>query len=245
MPDTRHYPRAPISEAIIDLRVAARDGLNIADLESVRKDEEAAYPESSPLEVALTTLKVGPGVAASATSEHVGYRFVSADRKVICLSQKAGFTLSHLAPYDHWESFRDEARRLWRIYRTQARPAKVKRLAMRYINRIDIPAKQVELKDYFQTLPQISPALPQTLSGFFLQLRLPQPDLHGQVLINQTITPPAVEGAISVVLDIDLFRDNEVPQEETALWEAFEGLRTRKNEIFEACITDQSRELFQ
>ncbi len=245
MPDTRHYPRAPISEAIVDLRVAARDGLNMADLESVRKGEEAAYPESSQLMVAIGTWKVGPGVAASATSEHAGYRFVSADKKVICLSQKAGFTLSHLAPYDHWESFRDEARRLWQIYRTQTRPAKVERLAIRYINRIDIPGKQVELKDYFQTLPEISPALPQTLSGFFLQLRLPQPDLHGQVLINQTITPPAVKGAISVVLDIDLFRDNDVPQDETALWEVFERLRTRKNEIFEACITNQSRELFQ
>jgi uncharacterized protein (TIGR04255 family) len=245
MHETRRYPRAPISEAIIDLRVSPRDDLNMGDLEAIRMGEEAAYPETSPLMVAKSTLKVGSGVAASASSEQAGFRFASENKKLICLPQKQGFTFSRLAPYEHWQPFRDEARRLWQLYRSQAQPTTVERLAVRYINRIDVPGNAVELKEYFQTRPEISPELPQSLSGFFLHLRLPQHDLHGQVLINQTIAPPTVEGAISLVLDIDLFRDDDVPQDETAIWETFESLRRRKNEIFEACITDKSRELFQ
>ncbi|MFN5625028.1 MAG: TIGR04255 family protein, partial [Planctomyces sp.] len=51
-------------------------------------------------------------------------------------------------------------------------------------------------------------------------------------------------GCTSVVLDIDLFQDHALPNDEAELWKCFEALHDRKNEIFEACITDAARELF-
>ena len=78
-----------------------------------------------------------------------------------------------------------------------------------------------------------------------MQLCLPQLDLSGQVLINQTIIPPPRENVVSVVLDIDLSSDRNVPDTEESIWEHFEKLHLRKNEIFEACITDKTRRLFE
>ena len=69
-------------------------------------------------------------------------------------------------------------------------PEAIERLAVRYINRIDVPSPGIDLKQYFRTSPEISPDLPQELSGYFMQLTLPQPDLGGAVLINQAIIPP-------------------------------------------------------
>ena len=78
-----------------------------------------------------------------------------------------------------------------------------------------------------------------------MQLQLPFPQIRGTAIINQTIVPPAREGTVVVVLDIDLFREQEVPQSEELIWEYFEQLHRTQNEIFEACITDETRRLFE
>jgi uncharacterized protein (TIGR04255 family) len=46
-------------------------------------------------------------------------------------------------------------------------------------------------------------------------------------------------------LDIDLFRTENIPGREQDLWECIESVRELKNSIFETCITDASRRLFE
>jgi uncharacterized protein (TIGR04255 family) len=75
-----------------------------------------------------------------------------------------GFAMSRLAPYENWNAVRDEARRLWDIYRSIAKPSKLIRLAVRYINRIDMPLPLGDFKDYLRTVPDVSPDLPQGLA---------------------------------------------------------------------------------
>jgi uncharacterized protein (TIGR04255 family) len=239
------YSNAPITEAIIDLRVKPREGLTMQIVESVRDGEEAAYPEVRKLNIARGELEIGERVAASAVQQQVGISNISPDKKQVFQSRTDGFTFSRLAPYETWDPFRNEARRLWTLYRERVRPTEVCRLAVRYVNRFDLPGTRVELKDYFRTTPEISSDLPQVMNGFFFRVVLPQEDLNGQVLINETIIPPAKPDVLSVVLDIDLFRDIEVPNDEESIWGFFEKLRARKDEILEACITDRAKELIR
>jgi uncharacterized protein (TIGR04255 family) len=243
----RHYAKAPITEAIIDLRVQPRDGLSLDNLEHVAASLRQAYPKHDKTYEVAGMMAVLPGVSASATAQQrqTGFKLTSVDGKQIWQSRFDGFTFSRLAPYDSWRPFRDEAHRLWQAYRQVASPLAISRLAVRYINRIDIPAQSVDLKQYFRTSPEVAPDLPQQLAGFFMQLRIPQDDLKSLLLVNQTIIPPAQEGVVSVVLDIDLFRDIEIPSEEDAIWRFFDELHDRKNQIFEACITDETRRLFE
>lgn len=247
MSRTRHYSRAPITEAIIDLRVAPRAEVTLEELARVAAGEEAVYPKKEKTFEAMGRMEVGAGQSASASANYreTGFKFTSEDGRLIFQSRIEGFTLSRLAPCERWEPFRDEARRLWKRYREHAGPDRIVRLAVRYINRIDVPADGIDLKQYFRTFPEVSPDLPQQLTGFFMQLRIPQADLPGEALINQTIIPPAREGVSSIVLDVDLFRDKDAPGEEDAIWTFFETLHSRKNDIFEACITDRTRELIQ
>ena len=246
MDTTRRYANAPITEAIIELRVDPRADLSFDDLQTLRPAMEESYPTMTPTHAATGLMEVRPGASASASASHqqTGLKFLTTDEKCICQFRKIGMVFSRLAPYERWEPFRDEARRLWTMYREMTQPRRVTRLAVRYINRIDIPNHSVDLKQYFRTSPEISSDLPQNLTGFFMQLRIPQEDLDGQVLINQTIIPPDREGVISVVFDLDLFRAEDIPEGEEEIWSFFETLHARKNEVFEACITDKTRKLF-
>lgn len=241
----RHYTHAPITEAIIDLRVELPDGKTVTDLEVVYRGLEAAYPTKKNRALAVVHGKFGPqGAAAAASSKHIGFLFISKDGRYIFQARLDGFTMSRLAPYEKWEPFRDEARRLWNVYRSIAKPTRVTRVAVRYINRLDLPLPVGDLKDYLRTVPEVSPALPQHLAGYFTQLKIPLEDIKSLLVVNQAIIEPARPGVVSIVLDNDIFRVDELPADEESLWGFFEVLRTRKNTVFEACITDKARDLF-
>lgn len=116
---------------------------------------------------------------------------------------------------------------------------------MRYINRLDLPLPVKELKDYLRTVPDVSSDLPQALAGYFMQLRIPLEDVKSLLVVNQAIIDPAKPGVASVALDNDVFRVDDLPTDEPGIWDSFDVLRNRKNDVFEASITDKTRELFE
>ena len=77
-----------------------------------------------------------------------------------------------------------------------------------------------------------------------MQLTIPHPDIECVALLNQALIEPRQPGLASIILDIDLFRQENVPQDEKEMWDFFEVLHDRKNDVFEACLTDKARELF-
>ncbi len=64
------------------------------------------------------------------------------------------------------------------------------------------------------------------------------------VLLKQLIVPAAMPECVSVVLDIDAFQTDLNITDDREAWNKLERLRELKNEVFEACITNQTRRLF-
>jgi len=157
-----------------------------------------------------------------------------------------GFSFSRLEPYEDFDKLKSEARRLWNIYREVARPTKVTRLAVRYINQLNLPGNKVEPEDYLNAYPYVSERLPDELRSigpFLMNLQLLQDDLKGVLVFNQALAAPKKPDTVSIVLDFDLSVSDPPVTNEQELWEFFERLRQRKNEYFEAFITDKTREL--
>jgi uncharacterized protein (TIGR04255 family) len=239
-----HYENAPITEALIDIRVelpsSARE---IEDLQALHERVKSRYPGKKKRMYVQGQFSAGDEVGASATQTLMGFSFSSEDGKQVFQARRDGFTFSRLRPYGSWPELRDEARRLWDIYGEMLNPTKVRRVAVRYVNQIDIPLALIDCKDYFRTTPEVSPELPQGLSSFFMQLQFPQTDFGGFLILTEAAVPPPNPDTSSVILDIDVFKEADLVSVEEA-WELLEILRNRKNEFFEGCITDRTRELF-
>src|SRR5438445_13384 len=135
----QRYGNAPITEAIIDIAVTPRAGLTLDMLEQMHAGEMAAYPAKKNRGIAEGRLELGERVAATAVQHQTGFAFLSADQKRIFQARLGGFTFSQLAPYQGWEALCTEARRLWAVYRALTQPADILRVAVRYINRLDLP----------------------------------------------------------------------------------------------------------
>jgi len=70
------------------------------------------------------------------------------------------------------------------------------------------------------------------------------PEVEGQVIVNASTIPSPLIDHASLLLDIDLFREQALPQKDEDIWELFGLLRRQKNVLFESFITDRARELF-
>jgi len=244
MGKSRIYSQAPIAEAIIDIRADLPKTVTVADLERCCTGQEAAYPTRSALNQATGQIQLGPSFSTTTQTRPLGYICTAADQKRSFQARLDGFTMNRLAPYTNWEGFRDEARKVWEAYRAAVSPEKVTRVAVRYINRLDLPQPVMDLKDYFRTFPEVSADLPQPAGGgFFMQVVIPQEDIRSVVILTEAATEEPGPNLSSIILDIDLFRTVDIPLDDEGVWGLFETLRRRKNEIFEACITDRTREL--
>lgn len=252
MPDRTHYSRAPIIEATIDLRTEQGSDLTVDDLAALGEKLAQEYPEQGSEHLYSGRIQADetgyPQLDSS--HQHVGYTYVSKGSQRILSAKLDGFSFSIHAPYDRWETFRDEARRLWDLYKSVSVPESVTRIALRYINRIDVPnADNVNLGDYLRVYPAVSQDWPGqgNMQSFFMQIQLWQDDLGCWTVINETPETPPDEETGSIRLDFDIFREEfESPwdtDDDSGIWQFLEQLHERKNAFFEASITDQTRRL--
>jgi len=241
-----HYRNAPITEALIDIRVVVPAEFRFEQLQGIKDLVANEYPREETFTMAMATISFGSEVQSSTQQKKVGLKLWSVDDKQVFQARLDGFTFSRLEPYETWERLRDEARRLWDIYRGFVKPTRITRVAVRYINQLNLPGDRAEPEDYFKTFPYLTPDLPKELRNFgpfVMSLHLPQPDLRGMLVINEASAQPKRPDTLSVILDIDLFVEQPGVTDEASLWEFFQKLRDRKNLYFEACITDRTREL--
>jgi uncharacterized protein (TIGR04255 family) len=82
--------------------------------------------------------------------------------------------------------------------------------------------------------------------GFFMRLDVPLTSINARLILNQAMLPPASPEpeSVSVLLDSDVV-SGSAPADDQEIWRRFEILRKAKNDVFEACITNLTRELFQ
>jgi uncharacterized protein (TIGR04255 family) len=247
MQTQKHYNKAPITEAIIDFRVTLPEGLTIERLKDIYAVVSDQLPTMEPFYRGIGAISYKPGSSfeVNASEQQIGFWFRSEDNLHTLQASLEGFTFNRLAPYESWDSFSTDAKTYWKAYKKICEPIQITRISVRFVNQLNIPiAQPIELKDYLKTMPEASPLLPQNaVQAFYMQLQIPQYDLDSMLVINEAIAPPIRHDTVSVILDIDLFRQQVWEGDEREVWDFLEQLHVRKNEVFEASITDKTREL--
>lgn len=254
MPERKHYEHAPIVEALINIQVKSPEEpvperlIEFADLLQERFHERREILESSTRfqtdRQNIRNLSVSQMVSA--------IRLDNPKTHQVVIAGAAAFTFSLLAPYSQWETLKDAARREWEHYVTVFKPEQVTRIAVRFINRLDLPGSLHEVLEYVRIFPALPPKLPGgKVNAYVIQLESPQDDLEAMLVINSgRVAPPSEQpDALSILLDIDLFRDlSDKPwklADDEPVWQYLEQLHVRKNEVFESCITDKMREMIR
>jgi uncharacterized protein (TIGR04255 family) len=233
-----HLRNAPIAEAVIDFRVVRQEQVSaeaFADLGSSIGEQYTKTGSIQSIEARFGVIHGKPS-GASQIQTDLGIRYESTTE--IVQFRVDGFTFSKIAPYTTWEEVSVEAFRLWEIYVDAAKPRQVSRVAVRYINQMQLPAVK-DLGEYLTAPPQLPEPIPQTVRDFLTRVNVRDDRRNASAVIVQALEPQIDPKTISLLLDIDAFREMNEKSDDPGLVLVFEHLRELKNDIFFASITEK------
>lgn len=240
------YPilkNAPITEALIDLRVKLPSEIDVKKVDFIHESIKEQYPIKQEQRIAEFRIDTVPSQEL-VKSFFSGYRYISSDKKQILQARLDGFTFSRLHPYIKWEELRDEAYKLWLLYRDITSPELITRVALRYINKLNIPIPIRDFGDYLTAPPIVPPGLPQGVGSYFTRVVIYEPAIGAHAIITQALEQMVNEIA-PIILDIDVFKVRPEGIEEKDAWGMIERLRHFKNQIFFKSITKRLKEMYE
>lgn len=247
MVEIRHLSNAPITEAVIDFRVKNTNSeLLQKSLNMLKEKLGSQYPKVQEPRGIQAEFQFREGEltipSAKDTGFH-GYFFISQDGLNIVQFRLDGFTFNRLKPYTSWEKIYPEALSVWKLYIQVAKPEYVIRVALRYINHLQIPLPIKDFSQYLTAPPNI-PNIPLStnynLRGFLTRLLLYESQLNLEATITQTLEPSIESSVAIIILDIDAFKTAEFNPEDADIHKTLNVLREMKNKLFFGSITEET-----
>jgi uncharacterized protein (TIGR04255 family) len=245
----RVYKYPPIEEALCEFRFV-NDAEWDPMLPLVFRDQiKESYPgkpvQRTPLEANLRAGSDQAGASFLLKQELGRIQFPSEDGKALVSIGPNVLSAHMLRPYQRWEEFRPRIEEALSKYSSTLPCDGVRRIGLRYINKIEIEnAGSLDLNKYF-TVPPMSPqGFPTRITSFITRTEHIYDDEPIKLILTFTDTS-AKEGYAAFLLDLDLvweFGDNPIPAEEAM--NRVDTLRERERDAFEQLITDNSREMF-
>ena len=246
----RKLAHPPIVEAVIDIDCDLPPALALPAIEKPARDSfSSVYPKFR-----VVVLQGGVGIAQktdvplkfSVRQGLHGFQFLSEDEKQLVQVRTQGFSFNRLAPYTTLDDYLPEVERTWRLFVQLATPIQIRRVRLRYINRIRLPTVrgQVDLDDYLKVGPTLPDEERLTLVSFVNQTVAVERDTGNQVRTILT-SQPEEQDQLPFILDIEASRQ-EAAEPENWDWIAarIESLRSLNNRVFRDTLTDKCLELF-
>ncbi|WP_263458901.1 TIGR04255 family protein [Bathymodiolus japonicus methanotrophic gill symbiont] len=243
---TTNYLRPPITEAVIEVRV--NHTLKEENVNKIVKKLQSIYPNKSTvnnLSINITPQPEG-GDQLNVNSRPEAYHLVSDDQINIAIVSSNSLAVSQLAPYQGWEAIHKNFVEAWKIWKRVSSSHPISRIGVRYINRIDIPLqdeKKIDLEEYLTFNPQVPILSDLPMVAYLMQITQPIDSLWSVNITSKGIQSPLVNN-LSLLLDVDVFRTKDILLSDEGLWEAINEARSIKNDIFDKCITQKTKELF-
>lgn len=250
--DELHLSKAPIIEALITVNIHPLSDELMPRVQEVAHSIRAEYPHSEPIahiqfQFAVDARGGGPPQQSATQDAAFGLKLTSTDRRHLVVVRKDGFSFSRLPPYERWEGFRNEARRLWDLYRGLVGPIQILNFGLRYINRVSVPFGE-PIQKYLRMYPEIPDNRDgsiRTITSSLMRVESVIPMPEGRLVIQQATLPPQIEGFATLTLDFDLLFSSSPENANDYIWQTLEIARHIKNQLFVDSLTPNFLESFK
>lgn len=239
MPETIHYSKAPIVEAILAIQVEC----TVAPEYEQFSDSLGEYRSVNPVYESEFVFNI-EDASSKGNTKTVGRKYMSSDGKQVAQFKVDGFMFSRLAPYDTWESFSAEAKRLFELYVAAIDTSwNVTSVLLRYINKLSLPVGP-SLDKYLNVYAHLPESFPSSTQGYFIRLELSLTEpVPGVLTMQHAMLQEAASDTYSFLIDNE-FRFPTGARDEQ-LWSLFLELRHLKNQTFERTLTERAKDLIR
>jgi uncharacterized protein (TIGR04255 family) len=241
---------APIVEAVLDIDCAFQPGFKIKAVEKQARDAFAHdYPSFRPLLFQEHELKQETGAAPKMIIRRgvQSFQFRQADQLQLIQIRTDGYSFNRLSPYSSLDDYLPEIEKTWAKFVEITKPVQIRRLVLRYINRILLPmdGEKLELNNFIKISPQLPMEDELTFLGFLNQYTVEENRTRN--IVNLTMTIQKMEkDHLPFILDISaIYPRTLLPDHWPAIGEKVSELRGLKNRVFRNTLTERCLSLFQ
>jgi uncharacterized protein (TIGR04255 family) len=242
---TEKYPNPPIVEAICEFKFkpdqswdATLPGLVYA---SVREEYPHREQQNLP-DITVSTIE--GGIKQDVVAIQI-MSFYNSDRTRFIRLGVDTVSIHCLHPYPTWSVFRPKIEDVYNKVRLITGPISLRRIGLRFVNRIIIPKQSFELSEYFNFRPNLGEGLGQKIIGFTMGCVLPFREDKDICKVKLSSSSADAPGSMAFILDLDYSLENadQLQPENTLSW--IEEAHGSVERIFENSITDNLRSLFR
>ena len=242
---SRIYKSPPLVEALCEFQFASENwDWTIPGL--IYQEIQTRFPQKRQLnrvefEIAALQGHLSQQVKGNADRMH----FLNPDNTALVQVGPDLLVVNHLQPYPQWRNFRPLILDMVGVYQRIANPKSLKRIGLRFINRIEIPEKSFQMADFFKLEPRLPDEVPHQYKTLFMRVEIPYVTDAGLLTLTLGSIEPDQINKSSFILDLDFatLPDTQLSFDDCESW--IEGAHTNIETFFEACITDDLRGLFQ
>jgi len=241
----RKYKNPPVVEALCEFRFDPGSPWDLAIPGLVYEKVQGEFPKRRQAKVFEASISGGPEGIEQQVKTTDRMQFLRHDEKALIQVGPNLLAVNHLKPYPSWQEFLPLIQQGFDAYFAAANPKSIQRIGLRYINRIEIAGERVELADYFEFRPFVGPRLPQDYGPFVVGIQIPFEDSRDLLRLQLESATVETPGTVAVMLDLDYFlaQPGGVSQDDVFKWT--EIAHAHVEEVFEACITDRLRQVFE
>jgi uncharacterized protein (TIGR04255 family) len=241
----RQLSKPPITEALLDIQSAITAPETA--YESLASQLKGRYPNIEPRRGFKAEWRFEQGQMVPQAPRDLGFQGIiarTADGVLTAQFRPNGFTLNNLTAYMGGDQLLAEGLRLWRLFVDAAHPEVASRVALRFINQLQLPLRPGDdFRKYLVAPPAMPDGAPPYMSEFLLRVVATETlDAPDAVIVTQQLTPSEAGPVFNV--DIDAFRVADLPPDPDALRPIFDGLRALKNRAFFSLLTDDAVNLY-
>ncbi|MGH8065711.1 MAG: TIGR04255 family protein [Candidatus Entotheonellia bacterium] len=242
---TKKYRNPPLIEALVEFRILPDSPWDLTVHGLIYEKIKKTFPHKEQRLIQEVDIKQGPkGIEQQV---HVSERsfFFTNDKTMFVQIGQHLLAINCLRPYPTWREFKPRIEEAFNALLNSIDVKGLAKISHRAINRIEVPLSPINLGDFFEFRPFLGTRLPRNMRSFILGCVLPFFNERDLCKVQLTTGAADTPSHSAFLLDIDYFlaKPEDLPVDNALVWveEAHENV----NNIFEGCVTDRLREVFQ
>lgn len=239
----KNYANSPIVEAICEFEFEKSSSWDLTIPGIIYGKIKDDFPERE--EGSINTIRIS---SESKEPEYVKVpmvRFFAEDKNSLIQVGPDILTINHLSPYTNWEDYLPIIENGLQVYYEEIKPKTIRHISLKYLNRIDIPEKNIDIVDYFKFRPITDLGTSDTIMSCIVGVEFRCNDGKDLIKIQLNSLPARNDNETSFLLELNYHSAHyiEFDNEEITNWLATANKIITK--YFEASITDKLRILFE
>jgi len=239
------YIKPPVIEAVCEFRLTSDTKWDLTIPGLVYEKLKEDFPIKEQREIQEFDVIQDPDGVKQRVKRSDRVLFFKEDKKLFIQVGPHFLAINCLKPYPKWEMYKPNISKAFGVLSDVLETIKLRRIGLQYRNRIDIPGNNIDLDDYFEFGINLGRHITQPMVDFIAGCTLSFSENSDLCRIQLTNITSDIPETTTVLLDINYFlvKPRSFTKEETMNW--IEEAHTRIEEIFEGCLKDKLRELFE